>query len=476
MLPAGFGIQLDPAVRRPRREVLVGGAPIRVLRLTPAGATMVDSWAGGGPVGPSPGAQALAGRLLDGGLGHPRPGAAGHPGANDVTLVVPIRDDQSGLAATLDSVGKVGAVIIVDDGSVRPVTADQAPGATLVGRRTPGGPGAARNTGWRAATTEIVLFVDADCLASPDCLATLLPHFADPRLAAVAPRVLTRSGAGTPAWLAAYERRRSPLDLGPHEAPVRAGSAVPFVPTAALAVRREALEQAGGFDEALRFGEDVDLVWRLGKRGWRVRYDPSASVTHPARGSASGWLGQRYRYGRSAAPLAARHGRDVAPVALNPWSAAVWGLVAGGRPAAAAGLAAGTSAALARRAGSDRATARTLAGLALTGHVRAGASLAEAVRRAWLPPALTLAAICARKGRSWAWPAVVAALTVPAAAEWMTVRVDERPDTGEPGLGGPDLGLLAWMTLRLADDLAYQAGVWSGAFTARSLGPLLPRF
>jgi len=467
VLPAGFGIELDPAVRRPRPEVLVGGAPVRVLRLTPSGATMVDAWAAGGPIAPAPGAQALAGRLLDAGIGHPRPGAASRPGPDDVTVVVPVRDDHPGLAATLDAIGKVGAVIVVDDGSVRPVAAGEAPGATLIRRATPGGPGAARNAGWQSAGTEIVLFVDADCLPAPGYLPTLLAHFADPRLAAVAPRILARAGAGTPAWLAAYEKRRSPLDLGPHEAPVRPGSAVPFVPTAALALRREALEQAGGFDEALRFGEDVDLVWRLGKRGWRVRYDPSASVSHPARRSGKGWLGQRFQYGRSAAPLAARHGRDVAPLALNPWSVAVWSFVVTGHPAAAAAVAAGTSGALARRAGSDRATARTLAGLALTGNIRAGTSLAEAIRRAWLPPALMLAVMGARRGRPSAWPALAAALTVPAAAEWLSAR----PETGRA-----ETGLVAWTALSLADDLAYQAGVWSGVWTSRTAGPLLPRF
>ena len=39
-------------------------------------------------------------------------------------------------------------------------------------------------------------------------------------------------------------------------------------------MRRAALEQLGGFAEDLRFGEDVDLVWRLVEAGHRVRYDP----------------------------------------------------------------------------------------------------------------------------------------------------------------------------------------------------------
>ncbi len=489
MLPAGFGLELDPTVCRPRHQVLVGGSPIRVLRLSPAGAATVDSWVDGRSVGRGPGAQALAARLLDGGLAHPRPGAVAHPGPNDVTVVVPVRDDPAGLSATLDAVGKVGALIVVDDGSIRPITADQARGSTLIRRHISGGPGAARNTGWRMATTEIVLFLDADCAPAPGCLATLLRHFADPQLAAVAPRVRAGASDGAPAWLAAYERLRSPLDMGPREAPVRPRSTVPYVPTAALALRRESLEQTGGFDESFRFGEDVDLVWRLGKRGWRVRYEPSASVAHPARNSGGRWLAQRYHYGRSAAPLADRHNRDVAPVSLNPWSAAAWALAAAGCPAAAVAVTAGTSAVLARRAGSDPAAARTLARLALAGNIRAGWALAEAVRRAWLPPAVVLAAMTSRKGRSTAWPAVFAALTVPAASEWLTGRASAAATSGDlshgdpavdggpsDGPGSPELGLPTWIAIRLADDLAYQAGVWSGALKARSAGALLPRF
>ena len=72
-LPPDFRLALDPAVRRPRPEVLVGGYPLRVLKLRPAGVRRVDAWASGEPVGPSPGPRSLARRLLDAGIAHPRP-------------------------------------------------------------------------------------------------------------------------------------------------------------------------------------------------------------------------------------------------------------------------------------------------------------------------------------------------------------------------------------------------------------------
>jgi mycofactocin system glycosyltransferase len=377
-------------------------------------------------------------------------------------VVIPVRDDPAGLAASLDAIEGVASVIVVDDGSRPAVTAAQAGTATLLRRLTAGGPAAARNIGWKEAATDIVVFLDADCIPVEGWLEGLLPHFADPDVVAVAPRIRSRAGAATPGWLAAYERRRSSLDLGALEAPVRPGSVVSYVPTAALAVRRQALVQADGFDEALRFGEDVDLIWRLAKGGGRIRYEPSVSVSHPTRKSTAAWLRQRFQYGRSAAALASRHGRDVAPAAMNAWSAAAWALALAGYPGQAAAVVLLTSAALARRAGPDRPTARTLARLALAGHARAGLSLAGAVRRAWLPPALVAAAAAHRhRPGSLARAAVVAALTVPPAAEWLTT-----PD---------DAGLIPWVVLALADDLAYQAGVWTGCVSARSPDALLPR-
>jgi hypothetical protein len=217
-----------------------------------------------------------------------------------------------------------------------------------------------------------------------------------------------------------------------------------------------------GFDESLRFGEDVDLVWRLGKRGWRVGYEPVATVRHPARESPAAWLRQRYQYGRSAAALAARHHRDVAPVAVSPWSAAAWGLAATGHPVAGGAIAAGSAVVLARRAGSDRATARALAGMAASGTLRAGDALAGAIRRAWLPPAVSAVALL-RPGRTrrYATTALAVSFVLPPVSDWLRHR--------------PPLGLPAWVALRWADDLAYQAGVWAGAIDARSASALLPR-
>lgn len=478
-LPADFTLIFDRAVHRPRPGVLIGGAPLRVFRLTGAGAARVEGWESGEPVGPSESGRVLAARLVEAGVAHPRPPES-TPNVSALA-VVPVRDDPHGLDMTLEALAATAPrlpVVVADDGSEPPVRLGPGFGARVVRRPVAGGPAAARNTGWKASeTADVVVFVDSGCVLDPGWAATLLGHFADPGLGAVAPRVAARADGLPPAALAGYERVHSPLDMGRAEAPVRPGSAVPYVPTAVLAVRRQALEQIGGFDEDLRFGEDVDLVWRLVGGGWRVRYDPAARATHPVRATRRRWLGQRFSYGRSAGPLAARHGRAAAPLAVSPWSAAAWGCLAVGRPAPALAIGFGTAAALARRAGGDTSTAWELARLALNGHARAGGPLAAAVRRAWLPPAAAVGASVWRFGGRRARIALALAgflsLSGGGLADW---RASRRPGPIAGDDRAPRMGPLRWIGWRLADDLAYQTGVWVGVVQARSAAALLPRW
>ncbi len=63
---------------------------------------------------------------------------------------------------------------------------------------------------------------------------------------------------------------------------------VDWVSGAAVWLRRAALDDVGGWDERyFMYMEDVDLCWRLRRRGWRVVYEPAARVTHVQGVSAS---------------------------------------------------------------------------------------------------------------------------------------------------------------------------------------------
>jgi mycofactocin system glycosyltransferase len=287
-LPVGFALRLDPRTRR--REggaVLLGGSPLRQLRLAPSARALLP---GDRLVVRDPRTAALAGRLLDAGVAHPDlPDGVPHDPL-PVTLVVPVRDRPRELGRLLAAVRADPAtgdapVVVVDDGSADaavPAGLAAEHGGRVIRHETARGPAAARNAGLRAAATDLVAFLDSDCVPRSGWLAPLVPHLADPRLAVVAPRITGLPG-GASGWLTGYEQLAGALDMGERPAQVRPMSAVSYVPSAALLVRRAAL--GDGFDESMRVAEDVDLVWRLSAAGWRVRYEPRAVVEHehPAR-------------------------------------------------------------------------------------------------------------------------------------------------------------------------------------------------
>jgi len=455
------GFRIDPGVRRlDGGRVLLGGSPLRLLRLTPGGTRLIDDIAAGRRVRPGPAAAAVLQRLVDDGVLHPVPGEATlHAG--DVTVVIPVRDRPSGLAHTLDALGPVARVIVVDDGSAdadshRRVAAVR--GAEVLRRPVSGGPGAARNAGLALAATPVVAFVDAGCRPGPGWLDILLPHLGDPSVVLVAPRVggdQVRQAARSA--LARYESAHSALDLGSDEGPIRPRTRIPFVPAATLVVRTSAAREVGGFDAGMQVGEDVDFVWRLVEAGHRTRYEPAARVAHDDRNRVWPWAKRRFDYGTSAAELARRHPGDLSPLGISGWSAAVWGLVASGHPGAAAAIGTGTAVALTRRLDRLEHPIREAARLTAVGHVGAGRVLGHALIRPWFPLTL-LAALVSRRAR-WV---LGAAVVIPPLIEWQDVR--------------PRLDPVRWIGLRLADDVAYSAGVWAGCARARQWGPVLPSF
>ena len=440
--PAGTLLRVDASVRRiAGGAVLLGGSPLRLLKLGARGARVFDRWAGREVLGPGEGEQRLARKLVESGLVHPEP-PKGPFGVHDVTLVAPVKDDPSGARRLREATGGVADQVVVDDGSAEPLA-----GAALRHER-PAGPAASRNAGWRAARTELIAFADADVEPEPGWLDPVLAQFGDPDVAAVAPRIRSRAGRG---GVARYERDRSSLDLGDRPAQVRPMSRVSYVPSAALVVRRAALEELGGFDERLRFGEDVDLVWRLLDAGGSVRYEPSSVVLHDPRPGVGRWLRQRFEYGTSAAPLSARHPGRLSCAKLSGWSALAWGLLAAGQPVAALVTAAVTTALFPRKLRSAGVPAVEALRLAGRGHLGAGRLLADATRRAWWPLAV-VAALFSRRART-----VVLAALLPCLVE----SAGRHP---------------SWPVLRVLDDLAYGAGVWAGCLRGRTLGPLRPQF
>jgi mycofactocin system glycosyltransferase len=442
--------------------VLVGGSPVRLLRLTPSGARHVAGWWRGAPLPDDPRARALARRLLDTGIAHPVPDGMPAAVPAEVTVVIPVRDRCCELARCLAGLRGLPAVIVVDDGSADPAAVAEvtaAAGARLLRRHVSGGPGAARNAGLAVAGTPLVAFLDSDCLPAPGWLDRLLPHFADPAVGAVAPRIVPGSAGRT--WLARYEGASSTLDMGARPGIVRPGSGVPYVPGAALVVRRAAA--GAGFAEDMQVGEDVDFVWRLAASGWRVRYEPAAVMRHRHRVRLRAWSARRREYGTSAAGLELRHPGDVRPLSVSAWTALAWLAAAAGRPAAAAAVTGAGTVLLARRLArvTGERWPRARAAWLLAARLAGGGTLAavrpagSAISRTWWPAALPAALAVPRLRLPLA-----ALVLAPPLLDWLDRR--------------PPLDPARYLAARLLDDVAYSIGVWQGCARHRTVRPLLP--
>lgn len=460
-LPDGFGVELDAdtvTVGADAPDVLFGGSPPRLMRLSAAGVRALEQLRCQ-PVS-SADTGRLARRLTDAGLAHPRPPALRERPA--VTVVIPVRDRPAGLERCLAALGASYPVIVVDDGSRDAAAVARlcrAHGALLRRRAEPGGPAAARNDGLAMVSTPLVAFLDSDCVADPGWIQALAAHFADPMAGAVAPRVRPAASGSAPGR---YLQARAPADLGAREARVAPLTRVSYVPTAALLARRCAI--AAGFDPGLRYGEDVDLVWRMISAGWRVRYDPAAQVRHVEPESWSAALARRFRYGTSAAPLARRHPGLVPPLILQAWPAAAVAALLAGRPVTA----------LAAYGAATGQLVRLLRGWDVPPRGVLG-PMAASVRQTWLGTGqwsvqyalpLVAAGIIRPGGRSRRTRllrrlALTSLVAGPPAAAWRRSR---------PGLD-PVRFTLAY----LADEVAYGAGVYRGAVTERLAEPLLPR-
>ena len=371
---------------------------------------------------------------------------------DQVDVVVPIFDDLDALEPLLRRLTGLH-VTVVDDGSHDASLIRQCcevSGADLVRIDDNVGAGAARNIGARETARPFVWFIDVDVIVDTpiDVLVRLISQMDDPAIAVVAPRI--RGSAG-PSLRDRYEQQFSPLDMGGESGLVHPGSTTPYVPSACLLVRRDAL--GAGFDESLRFGEDVDFIWRLVDEQWLVRYESAVIVTHRARGSWREWFTQRVNYGVSASSLARRHGERLAPVRSDVWTLATWISVFARRPLVAIGIVT-----IARRAMRTRVSSiaekpsRVANELVISGTLRSGAAIARALVRTF--GIVIMAFVVPRRSRRQA----VALFVLGTAYRWRAtpVRITDIP-------------------LAIADDAAYGLGVWCGALRSRSTRALRPR-
>jgi GT2 family glycosyltransferase len=209
----------------------------------------------------------------------------------DATIVIPTYERVAVLFETLRALAEVSyprgmwEIVVVDDGSAPETLAAIGSWIKEVGtptrllRQEHRGPAAARNLGAREAAGEVLIFLDNDCLVSPEFIERHL-HV-----------LKTNSGS----WVVGRLVHPQPIRSTPFgryrddcwEAFHRSHAYGLVSETAGMTAANLALPAAdfsrlGGFDENFYIAscEDWDLAWRARKTGVRVLYDPYNVALH----------------------------------------------------------------------------------------------------------------------------------------------------------------------------------------------------
>jgi GT2 family glycosyltransferase len=184
----------------------------------------------------------------------------------------------------------------------------------------PGPIGRARNAAVAAAGAPIVAFTDSDCEPEPGWLRAGLDALER------APEVGVVQGRTTPPVAAARGRWSATQELT---------AFTNRYETCNVFYRRDALVDAGGFDESIGFfGEDTAAGWAVRRAGWDARFADEAVVRHVVTHPGLAWhLKRALRYGNVNALVRRfpemRRQLLWSRVFLRPRSAAFTALVAG---------------------------------------------------------------------------------------------------------------------------------------------------
>ncbi|MFL6200704.1 MAG: glycosyltransferase [Thermoanaerobaculia bacterium] len=217
----------------------------------------------------------------------------------EIAAVVVNYNTRDLLRSCLESIRAEGIeeVVVVDNAST-----DGSPGmvrsgfpeARLIANRHNPGYGGGANQGIAACGAPYILLLNSDTRLGPGAPARLAGWLdRHPRCAIAGPRLLNPDGTLQSScfpWLTPFNVLalntwlNRPARLLPRFRPTWRGTPSRdghWVKGAALAIRREAFDAVGGFDESyFMYAEELDLCHRLRGAGWEIHYTPEATVVH----------------------------------------------------------------------------------------------------------------------------------------------------------------------------------------------------
>lgn len=164
-------------------------------------------------------------------------------------------------------------VIVVDDGSTDDTKEIAGHYPVIYIYQKKGGPGAARNAGWKRARGEMIFFTDADCIPEKNCLAIMHKSICDKRVDAVAGSYGIKNTEYITARCIHAEIMFRHLRMPDY---------INSFGTYNVLIKKSVLEDLSGFNEdyLTSSAEDSELSYRMLKRGYKVYFERKSIVFH----------------------------------------------------------------------------------------------------------------------------------------------------------------------------------------------------
>jgi glycosyltransferase involved in cell wall biosynthesis len=232
-----------------------------------------------------------------------------------ITIVVPAKNEESRVGQCLEALatqklhGMECEVIVVDDGSDDNTARVAARSGARVIRSESRGAAAARNHGIEAASGEIILFTDADCIAGEKWAATM----ARPIIEGEADGVVGRIASSQRQFMARFIQ----AELEERYSRMSRQEQIDFVSSGNCGFRRDLIKQ-NRFDESFRWAEDLELSFRLAAIGSRMVFVQDAIVEHPHPTKLSAYLRRKFVYASWAPLIYRRHPQKLASDSRTP--------------------------------------------------------------------------------------------------------------------------------------------------------------
>lgn len=233
-----------------------------------------------------------------------------------ISVIIVVKNSQQTIRACLDSVLRLEYptydIIVFDDGSddqTVSIVREYEGRLMLLTNNQSQGPSVARNIAVRQSRSSLVAFTDGDCIVEKDWLDQLWKGLAQENTVSCGgAQQLPVDATGFERNVFVFLQRVGFITEYVKAVKDRGIRYVKHNPSCSVMYRRDAFLEAGGFLEGLWPGEDVDLDWRLTRKGYRHAFNPQAVVYHYRPKTMRGFVHMMYRYGWAQGILVRKYG------------------------------------------------------------------------------------------------------------------------------------------------------------------------